>query len=227
MNSLVENLRRVAGAVSKAADWIATQDRITRSSDNYIFEFLCYCMILKAAKKKKIRLRLVRRNGKPVFPKAPAKKENYSYFILQKPQSPQNCVGHLCAGTQIFDINSKARAPDISLQDGDARDAPCYHHIKAIWDAKYYLDFGKRITGSDFAKFAHMIIQLKVKRPGKEDGLIDIVGKFFSVSSLITNGGYSTEPKNTLIGYGFSEVRKILSNNPEQRPTREEQIDSQ
>jgi hypothetical protein len=105
----------------------------------------------------------------------------------------------LVHGTEILDQFGRPRAPDLSLQTGNAPPDPTLKHVVAIWDAKLRGRTGQArdrpITDGEFRSFVVLLRWLEVPAPG--DPAEALLGDFppaFQVRGLITNGRGPTEP---------------------------------
>lgn len=216
--SLVQRLETAARAVSRAAAWKAAQPIPQDEKENYLFEFHCYCRILVSAKREYVLQPRNVKNGRMLFPKAPANKDNFSYFklISRKPVGPE---WQLCTGISIVDRHGKERHPDVSLPRSAAPNRPCCEDVLLIWDAKYHYKPDRNISTRDYFVFLGWMRQLKIAAPMKDDGFdfLDL----FSVSAILTNGEFSTELDETCLEAGFSEIKDMLSVS-QIRPTRYE-----
>ncbi len=216
---IVKQLGTASRAVSKAAVWTASKP--IGKEDHYLFEFLCYAQLVRAAKQQfKIKFRKI--NGQCRWPQKPGEKSNFSYIDLIKRET-EELTWQVCTGTKIKDIDGSDRAPDISLQVPHASDSPTWADVRAIWDAKHRESESDRITRNEFGQFRHIMRQLKIRKPSVNDGLDDLGKDIYRVPALITNGQFSTEKDGTLLRIGFSEVRGFLKS-PEIRPHNEEHL---
>lgn len=158
-------------------------------------------------------------NGQYCFLRAPGLKKNATFFRVKK-NAESYQVTH---GSKIQDRYGEKRAPDISLQTGNAPLEPTHSDVLAIWDAKLRGSRGtlsdKRITDSEFGKFVYFMEVLNIKRPAQ--GLIPKDWPpALEVSALITNGEEPTEPRNAMLDRGFSVTSHYNGPKTQTEPSR-------
>lgn len=155
-----------------------------------IYEFYCLLRVLEDLKKNyKIELINNPKNDK-VFPQAPGKKENYTYFKLSIKSDPSSGF-QVCFGTKIAlsKVVGKFIAPDISFQILASPLNPTESDVLLIMDPKYKFDSKKSLTTNELEKFMHWVHALQTSNASSEpidfDELTDLLG-----NSLLTNGNY-------------------------------------
>jgi hypothetical protein len=111
----------------------------------------------------------------------------------------------LCAGTKISDIHGYPRAPDISVQDGNAPSTPSYTHVLLIWDAKHRKDPTDRITHHELSEVGRWIDLLDLHGAARTGLALHRLGVLLG-NCIISNGQFSTEPDAELARLDVKEV---------------------
>lgn len=209
--------RRLLKAVSDAAKALAGAARWHRSlrpvnaANDFVYEMYVYVNLLLALQRR-FHVTYVPGSGRSAhgFPRKAANKQGRPRFLVSGPAGSWQ----LCAGTKIRDMHGDARAPDISLQRGDASDDPDANDVEAIWDAKYKTR-DSRISSHEFSEFARWLEVFNLRARPAPSPVTSTAGDLAG-HALVTNGSHSTEYDAEL---QRTNVREIASCYPGKAPT--------
>lgn len=185
----IEKLKTMTTRISK---WDSSnevfgyfQNLKKKANEDKIYEFYVYMRILSDLKKNYTVKFVPNKNA--VFPKAPALKSNYAYFVVN---SKIDSSGYqICYGTKIeLSYSPKTlTAPDISFQDLNSPANPNENHIKIIMDVKYKYDSDENMNIALIHAFMQQITALKTSNAGSENLVFNRLSDF-KCNCLITNG---------------------------------------
>jgi hypothetical protein len=203
---LVGRLQEVGQKLKAAARWNGSLHDVDSDEDHYIYELLCYFKLSMAATPHfnlKIVLRSRSQTGNPaaLWPRAPGKKQNYSYICLHN--QADECEYELCPGINITDRYNMDRAADINLLLPSQTEQPLFSHLCAIWDAKHRRITG-RLSGPEVSDF--IVTFEALGKPEPSVSWRQIMPQAFRKSGLLTNGLFSTEPVLHLQDRSISET---------------------
>ncbi|MBY0264963.1 MAG: hypothetical protein K2W84_01035 [Burkholderiales bacterium] len=219
---MLRGIKAYADALARAGRWGGQSARpVNLKNDYYVYELLCFFKIASEVKSKFIvelsgnyekKIGGVRGGGGSIemhalWPMGPANKSNFSFFCLTE-KSDQNFIYQLCPGTNVEDMHGKLRAPDISLQKGDAPMNPTFNDVIACWDAKHSIHVGNTLPDTAVSDFAYTVAQFgKPVPPAKWTSLVKLPA--LRCSGLLTNGEWSTEPDAALAAAGIAETKNF------------------
>jgi hypothetical protein len=166
---------------------------------------------------------LVSKGGRVHFVRRYDKKSAASHFLCTIHGTGERY--QVVHGTQIIGKHQQPRAPDISLQRGDAPDDnPVGSDVLVIWDAKLRGRgelTTKRVSDAEFARFIFVKDSLGVAAPSST---ITILPPAFEVSALVTNGLGPTEPFDVFFEKEVSVVERFQDAETRCAPTRAEHL---
>lgn len=195
--SKLDQIRKYSELLSKASKWHSTNEQILeiesiKNSDQkkeYIYEFYCFLRVicdLQVNYDIEIKNRKI---GDPiVFPKGPASKKNFPYFVA-KDKSTGRIVFEVCTSIDIIGLAGETSAPDISfhLPKNDEDYQPTHDDVFMLFDAKFKHSLGTNVHEAEFNKVAAMVVNLNTqdaesKKYVNFDKLCDLLG-----NCLLTN----------------------------------------
>ncbi|MBA4241486.1 MAG: hypothetical protein C0448_12230 [Sphingobacteriaceae bacterium] len=214
MNRL-DKIKEYSKILAKASRWHNSKEAIlhaetnqsVKKHDEYIYEFYCALRIINSLSKH-YDIKITNNKIKNKFPKAPANKTNFPFFMVYE-KGTKNLLFQICLGTNIIGVAKETSAPDISFQTPLAPLNPKYSDIIMIFDAKYKHKNNSNIADTEFAKVAYMVRNLQCEKnkttlPINLYDLEDIKG-----NSLITNGyPFKTNVNHHILFY-INEVAKF------------------
>ncbi|KAA8782583.1 hypothetical protein EC604_01815 [Paenibacillus amylolyticus] len=227
---MVKNIQKLSKDLSRVINLLPREDLYTSVANpnyaaDYLFEMKVLFSLLDHMTKGGWSGSVENRQGQGniVLPRKPGLKRNFSYFILENKVTKEKW--QVVHGTKIKDPFGELRAPDISLQVGNAGVNPTYRDIKAIWDAKLRGKedslTNKRISDSEYQSFAWLRENLRVPRPNSADDPLAGWPQAFEVSALITNGDGPTENDQVLLNNGVSITRHFQNATTPTHPRRQ------
>lgn len=223
----MDKIKEYSRALAQASKWHNSKEAILqvetnaneKKKDEYIYEFYCAMRILDSLSSY-YRISITNNHLKNLFPKAPALKKNFPFFILTLKDN-EAISFQFCLGTEIIGVCGESSAPDISFQEANSPTInPDHKNVLMIFDAKYKQDSTK-IADIEFAKVSYMIRNLSCEIPKKHIKINlfemnDLIG-----NSLITNGKafkcnvdhhslyYINEVEDFDIGKNFNVIKYI------------------
>ncbi len=227
--SLVEQVKRLAAALTSIVDALPplTADEFDpeqRDASNAAFLFelkILYTLLAKLAADG-WQVRVERKGTRVHFVRRPLPKAQASHFLIAR-LGAQYQIVH---GTQVKDIFGEPRAPDITLQKGDASETPKWDDVIAMWDAKLRgttsAPCENRVDDKEFARFVQVMELLQVPDVHGSDVPLADLSACFEVTGIITNGRGPTEKPHFFYWYGASVVEQFLNANSATAPTRAE-----
>lgn len=153
-----------------------------------IYEFYCLLRILEdLAPNYNVEMVNNPKNDQ-VFPQAPGKKENYSYFKLRL-KSKLDSEFQICFGTKIgrSDLPDDFFTPDISFQTASATNHPNELDALLIFDAKYKSNSQGGLDNQDLRAFMQWVRILEVENASIQP-IVFADFKDLLSNCLITNG---------------------------------------
>jgi hypothetical protein len=202
----LENFGEILGA---AATWSGSTEAVNNALDekeNYVYEFYCYLRILAAlSETHEIELVPGKNDNRNTFPKAPANKVNYPYFLL-KDQKTKKPVAQICAGVKVKTrLEGENHHPDISFQRPFASSEPTWEDLILIMDAKFNTS-AERLPNSTFREFCTLVRWFNLQKIPTHDinfpiGIIAIEG-----NCLLTN---AEAHKDKTEAWADSNVKEI------------------
>lgn len=226
---LVTRAQELSQKVRAALDLLPDDEPLDLSGEptpasSFLFEMVVYHDLLLALQNSGWKLTAVNGADKHRFAQAPGLKANFTDFKIARDQHDYQLVH----GTAITDRYGEPRAPDISLQTGDAPDAPCGDHVIAVWDAKLRGSSGglskTRISDGEFRSFLSVVKWIPAPSPGDCDEVLDSFPVAFQVRGLITNGQRPSEPDEILRDEKVSICEAYVSSATPCLPSRKEQL---
>jgi len=197
--SQLDQIKKYAELLSKASKWPGSGDQILDivsmkdgdSKKEYLYEFYCFLRIIQDLQKT-YNIEIANTKGKTVFPKAPASKKNYPYFVA-KDKSTGKVVFEICTSVDVVGLAKETSAPDISFHYPNGNLEPTHEDVFMLFDAKFKHQLTTNVHESEFNKVAAMVANLNTKDHTKYsivqfDELKELLG-----NSLLTN---STAFKN-------------------------------
>lgn len=174
MKAYLDKIKAISKHLTYCAQWKESKSSIskiynkTNSDKDYIYEFFCYLAILDNLSLS-YDLEFIPGKGEKefVFPKSPANKSDYPYFVIID-RSSKDVINQVCSGTFVVSIGTnKKRAPDISFQKPNAdRNSPTYKEIDFAFDAKRKRDpSAKKLSKGQYSYFTNMISELDLRKP--------------------------------------------------------------
>ncbi len=188
---LVDQLRKSAKTLRRAASW-AKSGLPLKLSDDFIFElYLLFELMIDLQKTYDVKYEPGKGNLTNQFPRKPANKTGRPKFEVYR-KLDGSLLWQICAGTKIADINGDKRSPDISFQNANAPDEPCFKDIELIWDAKYRHDPNETIAHPELSAFAHWLEVLQLRNKTKPTIILHTLAQFVG-NCLVTNGRECSE----------------------------------
>lgn len=189
----LEKIKKYAETLSTAAKWENSGDAILsienvddiNKKQEYIYEFYCALRILDdLSTTYSIEITNFKKNK--VFPKAPASKKNYPFFVVKDSKGKQ--VFEICLGVDIKGIADETSAPDISFQNPGCGMNPDFNDVFMLFDSKFKHKLNAKVTDSEFYKVHGMIKNLACEDAFKTktlsfNGLKDLLH-----NCILTNG---------------------------------------
>lgn len=224
--SLVSRTEELSKHLKEALQLLPSDDPMGldekgRPEASFLFEMVVLHALVVELKARGWTVEAVPRNGKHRFPRGPALKANHSWIRLER----DGTKWQLVHGTQIRDRFGKPRAPDLSLQKGDAPLDPEAKHVVAIWDAKLRGESeaaqGASISDGEFRSFLSVLYWLNVPEPGDPaEAPLASFPPAFEVRGLITNGKRPTEPDALFLHEGVGVTEHFATANTPCHPAR-------
>lgn len=213
--SKLDVIRKYTEVLSKAAKWKNSEKAIlhiadTKNDSNLkerIFEFYCALRVLKDLSTN-YNIEITNNTVKNVFPKAPANKTGYPYFVA-KNKTTGSIVFQICIGTNIVGKAGETSAPDISFQKQNASLSPKCEDVIMIADAKFKHDLNNRVTDGEFSKVFMMITNLDCQE-GETNGSYILFDELaaFKGNCLVSNG---REYKDNVAHHQLCKVKEIVN----------------
>ena len=201
---LIARARQSARSLGVAASWVGSR-RPVRLADDFLFElYVLFELIIDLQKHYYITYIPGSGRNKDRFPMKPAMKKGRPRFNVNINPDGKS-LWQICAGTQIADIHGVARAPDISIQNAESPDVPCYKDVEIIWDAKHKKNSNNRITHTELSSFGRWIELLQLRNSQKPAIKMSHLQQLVA-NCLITNGQESTEPDDERYRLDLKEV---------------------
>lgn len=184
----LDRIKKYAETLGKASKWANSGDQITsiesiqneESKSEYIYEFYCLMRILDDLANK-YDIEITNNTAINVFPKAPASKKNYPYFLV-KEKGTGKLLFEVCTGVDIKGLADETSAPDISFQLPQDHLLPTHQEVFMIFDAKFKHKLTAKVSDLEFYKVAGM-----VKNLACEDADKNAIMDFFSLAKLKGN----------------------------------------
>lgn len=169
MSNQLDQIRKYAELLSKAAKWHSSGDQILdivamKDGDKkkeYIYEFYCFLRIIRDLKKN-YKIEIQNAKGNIAFPKAPASKKNYPYFVV-KDKLTNKLLFEICTSIDIKGLANETSAPDISFLHPMDNMEPTYKDVFMLFDAKFKHKLSTNVHESEFNKVAAMVTNLDTK----------------------------------------------------------------
>jgi hypothetical protein len=227
--SLVDRAHELSHKLAAVANLAPHEDPLRRDDGKpdaatFLFEIVVLIELLQVLVKAGS-VSCVRRNGSIALARAPASKQNKSYFVC----TIDNAQFDLLPGIDIDDRIGTTQAPDFALHDHvpDSQ-TPTYQCVRAIWDAKLRgttgaID-GDPIGKSEFAVFLLMMDLLSVPRPGAPADVLSFWNNAFEVSSLISNGRAPHQATDLLLEKGMSVTEQFTDLTSKCVPSRNDHL---
>lgn len=202
MNQL-DQIKKYAELLSKASKWSSSGEQILNiesmtEGDNkkeYIYEFYCFLRIIEDLRHS-FDIEMVNIGKNKVFPKAPASKKNYPFFIV-KDKNSGNKLFEICTSIDIIGLAGETSAPDISFLHSNGKTVPSYEDVFMLFDAKYKHDLSTNVHESEFQKVASMVINLDTKDASKNTTvLFNELVKFLGNCLITNSSAYKTNAKH-------------------------------
>ena len=162
----LDAIKKYAESLSKASKWIHSREQITSieaikkddSKKAYVYEFYCLLRILDDLKER-YDIEITNTSNGSVFPKSPASKKNFPYFIV-KEKGKNKVLFEICAGVDVKGLADETSAPDISFQIPQNHFNPTHKEVFMIFDSKFKHSLSAKVSGSEFNNVAGMIRNL-------------------------------------------------------------------
>lgn len=186
--SQLEEIRKYAELLGKAAKWDASNEQILniesikegKNKKEYIYEFYCFLRIITDLTNH-YDIEKVNSSAKTFFPKGPASKSNYPYFIA-KNKATGEVVFEICTSVDIIGKAGETSAPDISFHHPKNNMDPTHEDVFMLFDAKFKHELTTNVHESEFNKVHAMVVNLNTENASE----IDIV-MFNELKELIGN----------------------------------------
>ena len=172
MKAYLDKIKTVSKHLNACSQWKESKTSLSKiydksdSDKDFIYEFFCYLAILNDLS---LNYDLLFVKGKDksefIFPKSPANKSKFPYFLLLDKTSKQT-IYQVCSGTFVISIGkNKKRAPDISFQKPTAHKSnPTYKEIEFAFDAKRKRNpSAKKLSKGQYSYFTNMISELDLR----------------------------------------------------------------
>lgn len=184
----LDAIKKYCELLSKAAKWHNSGEQIleiesVKNSDKkkeYIYELYCFLRVIDDLSAS-FSIEITNTGMKPVFPKAPASKKNYPYFLVKDKVSGQH-VFEICTSIDIKGLANETSAPDISFLLPTNNFTPGYKDVIMLFDAKFKHALSTGVYESEFNKVAAMVTNLDTK-----DTTQHTIVKLNKLQSLIGN----------------------------------------
>lgn len=202
--SKLDIIRKYAETLSKASKWSNSEEAIINidKAENeerkkeYIYEFYCILKILIDLSSN-YNLEIQNNSKNNVFPKAPAAKKNYPFFVA-KDKISGKVLFQICMGVDISGLADETSAPDISFQHSETNLTPTYKDVIMIFDAKFKHKLTAKVSDTEFYKVHGMIVNLSCQDAEKKSKSI-IFDKLSGLNGncLLSNGNaFKTNPQH-------------------------------
>lgn len=227
--SVVSDVRRLAAALSSVVQALPPPtahefDPEKRDANNaaFLFELKILYTVLARLAADGWQVWVERKGARIHFVRRPMPKAEASHFLIERAGAQYQFVH----GTQVEDIVGEPRAPDITLQKGNASENPKWGDVIAMWDAKLRgttsAPSDKRVDDKEFARFVQVMELLHVPNVHDSDVPFAELPACIEVSGIITNGRGPSEKPPFFFFYGASVVEQFLHADSPMSPTRAE-----
>lgn len=193
--SQLDEIRQYTELLSKTAKWEKSKEQIldietiktTKQKKEYVYEFYCFLRVISDLDKS-YNIEIRNSNNNFLFPKAPASKINFPYFVAIDKESKIE-IFEICTSIDIMGKAGETSAPDISFLHSNKTDNfnPTHDDVFMLFDAKFKHALSTKVHESEFNKVHSMVTNLdtadaSVLKLVKFDKLIELNG-----NCLLTN----------------------------------------
>ena len=214
----LEKIKKYAETLSTAAKWASSSDAIlsienvddVNKKQEYIYEFYCALRILDDLSST-YSIEITNCKEKKVFPKAPASKKKYPFFIVK--DSKGDKVFEICLGVDIKGIADETSAPDISFQNPDCGMNPNFNDVFMLFDSKFKHALNGKVTDLEFYKVSGMIKNLACEDAFKTKTLSFNLLKDLLHNCILTNGKTFKINHNHHKMFGLKTIEHFDENN--------------
>lgn len=194
--SKLDKIKKYSEALRKASQWKYSKEAISniasikssKKKKEYIYEFYCLMRIIDDLLTNHT-IEVIVPNKKVVFPKAPASKSKYPYFLVK---DKLNLVDEfqICVGIEIIGNSDETDAPDISFQKSDAPLIPKAEHVFMIFDSKFKHKLNGNVSKTEFANVSFMVKELECENATRDALQLVKFNKFKQLygNCILSNG---------------------------------------